>query len=631
MVDRNRVRRIKIRKLETRRIKVAASFIGVLMLAWLTDLETANGQRKRGDEGPYPVDPASVRQSDVPQGKMVKRVFSSSSIFPGTEREYAIYVPQQYDAAKPACLMVVQDGMRLASEKGASKIPIVFDNLIHANEMPVTIGVFVNPGVVPAQNENAQPRFNRSFEYDSIDNRYVDFLLSEILPAVEKDYSISSDPNDRAICGSSSGGIAAFNVAWQRPDQFRRVYTMVGTYIGLRGANEMSVLVRKTEPKPLRVFLQDGSNDLNIYCGDWWVANQGMLSALKFSGYEVDHVWGEGYHGQKHGGAIFPDAMRTIWKDWPKKVSTHFDTSHSRAPEMLLPDEGWELVSEGHQSTCGATSDADGNLYFADADEGVVFRVTADGTKSIVWNVNRWTENKRLSKPLTSPMISSLAIGADGSLYGCLPCLESVVKFNVDESNGDSMEFETIASTVKCSGIVAANDGTIYFTVPETKSVWMTQAGQKPVVAGTGFSGANGITLSPDQTLIQVSDFDGRYVWSSVRKAGGKLTHIQPYFHMHSPPAAVDVRPMSDGMCSDQAGWLLVATKMGIQICDQPGRVNLIVSPPIEASRPTSVSFVGPGDSTIFATFGTAVYKRKTKLTAAMPWSAPIKPTKPRL
>ena len=251
---------------------------------------------QKSPDGPYPIDPASERQEGVPEGQLIRGTFSESKIFPGTTREYAIYVPHQYKRSRAACLMVVQDGLKFIRDKGDWKLPIVFDNLIHSGEMPVTIGLFVEPGVVPAANENALARYNRSFEYDAIDDRYVRFLLSEMLPLVEKDYRISKLPDDRAICGSSSGGIAAFNVAWQRPDKFRRVCTTVGTYIGLRGAHEMSVMVRKAEPKPLRVFLQDGSHDLNIYCGDWWVANQGMLSALEFSGYEVNHVWGEGGH-----------------------------------------------------------------------------------------------------------------------------------------------------------------------------------------------------------------------------------------------------------------------------------------------------------------------------------------------
>ena len=295
---------------EERKSLLKFAFLVSLFICGCFAFASSQASAQDGD-GPYPLDAAQVALPDVPAGEVIERTFSDSKVFPGTERRYQLYIPKQYDKNKPACLMVFQDGTGFSKVEGRpSKTPIVFDNLIHSGEMPVTIGLFIDPGVVPAQNENAQPRFNRSFEYDAIDDRYAKFLIEEMIPEVEKDYAISDDPNDRGICGSSSGGIAAFNVAWQRPDQFRRVYTMVGTYIGLRGANEMSVLVRKTEPKPIRVFLQDGNKDLNIYCGDWWVANQGMLSALKFSGYEVDHVWGQGGHNRKHGGAVLPDAMR---------------------------------------------------------------------------------------------------------------------------------------------------------------------------------------------------------------------------------------------------------------------------------------------------------------------------------
>ncbi|QEG20486.1 SMP-30/gluconolactonase/LRE family protein [Mariniblastus fucicola] len=560
-------------------------------------------------DGPYPLDESQIRKPDVPQGEVINRTFADSKIFPGTTRNYSIYVPKQYDKSKPACLMVFQDGTGFSKVEGRpSKTPLVFDNLIHSGEMPVTIGLFIDPGVVPAQNKNAQPRFNRSFEYDAVDDRYARFLIEEMIPEVEESYAISDDPNDRGICGSSSGGIAAFNVAWQRPDQFRRVYTMVGTYIGLRGANEMSVLVRKTEPKPIRVFLQDGSNDLNIYCGDWWVSNQGMLSALKFSGYEVDHAWGQGGHNRKHGGAVLPDAMRFIWKDWPKPVKTHFDKSRSRAPEMLIDGEDWELVSKGHQYLTGLASDAEGNVYFSDRKKGELFVVSPDGEEK---KIDIGTSTEKLTSIAAQPN-GSLFVAQNGSIF--------------EHPGGGSTAYE-----VNADAMVTAHDGTLYFTDKESKSVWMKKRDGEAKLAVEGLSGAHGITLSPDQTLVYVSDFNGRYVWSCVRQEDGTLTHAQPYFHIHSPPAAVDMRTKSMGMCVDKDGWVLVATKMGIQICDQPGRVNLILPPPAGTSSTTNVILAGPDNQTLYVTCGGKLFKRKTKLTAAKSWATPVKPPKPRL
>jgi enterochelin esterase-like enzyme len=169
--------------------------------------------------------------------------------------------------------MIFEDGEAYVNENGASKAPAVMDALIHRGEMPVTIGVFVNPGEVPASADGALPRFNRSFEYDALNARHAQFLLDELLPQVQQRYKLTADPNLRGICGASSGAMAAFTAAWERPDAFRRVYSMIGTYVGLRGGDELSTLIRKTEPKPLRVFLQDGARDNNIYCGDWWMAN----------------------------------------------------------------------------------------------------------------------------------------------------------------------------------------------------------------------------------------------------------------------------------------------------------------------------------------------------------------------
>src|SRR4029078_9983515 len=264
----------------------------------------------------YPDDSASVLQKGVPRGEILKFNFSQSKIFPGTSRDCWVYIPAQYDPAKPACVYVNQDGIQW-------KAPNVFDNLIDKKEMPITIGVFITPGKVLADSGSGTlDRYNRSFEYDGLGDAYCRFILTEILPEVEKKKTsdgraihLSKSGNDRAIGGSSSGAICAFTAAWEKPEEFSRVFSAIGTYVGLRGGDRYPILIRKYEPKPIRIFLQDGSNDNNKYGGDWWMANQTMERALKFSGYEVEHVWGDGGHTGKQATAIFPDAMRYLWKD----------------------------------------------------------------------------------------------------------------------------------------------------------------------------------------------------------------------------------------------------------------------------------------------------------------------------
>ncbi|MEL7338357.1 MAG: alpha/beta hydrolase-fold protein, partial [Planctomycetota bacterium] len=302
----------------------------------------------------YLLHPDSVVKEGVPQGEVVGPFeFNDSKIYPNTKRKYWVYVPQQYDPSTPACLMVVNDGLGRA--KGW-RLPTVMDNLIADGSMPVTIGVFIDHGRYDPGIKGVQPRFNRSFEYDSVGDRYANFLLDELLPKVGQSYSISDDPNDHAIAGASSGAICAFNVAWERPDQFRRVLSTIGTYVGLRGANEFPTLIRKCEPKPLRVFLQDGSGDLDIYAGGWWTANQAMLSALNFAGYEVQHVWGTGGHNGKHGTAIMPDAMRWLWKDHGTEIKRgQFD--NVRIP-VLIPGEHWQIVDTSANVSKGKVSKA---------------------------------------------------------------------------------------------------------------------------------------------------------------------------------------------------------------------------------------------------------------------------------
>ncbi len=255
----------------------------------------------------------------VPRGEVRSGTFDSSRIFPGTVRDYFVYVPAQYRADRPACLMVFFDGAGFMKADGAFRVPTVFDNLIARGEMPVTIAVAVNPGTIPPTLPGAKPRSNRSFEYDSLGDRNARFLLEELLPAVTAGLNLTADPAGRALCGNSSGGIAAFTVAWERPDQFGKVVSHIGSFTNIRGGHAYPALVRKTKPaKPLRVFLQDGEADLDNLHGNWPLANREMAAALKFAGYDHTLVIGSGGHSGAHGGAIFPDTLRWLWRDWPK-------------------------------------------------------------------------------------------------------------------------------------------------------------------------------------------------------------------------------------------------------------------------------------------------------------------------
>jgi enterochelin esterase family protein len=280
----------------------------------LASLTTANA----ADD--YKLGPDSQKQSGVPEGKVTKHTWKST-IFPDTVRDYWVYVPAQYDKAKPACVMVFQDGAGYVKADGQFRAPVVFDNLIHKGEMPVTIGIFINPGEVPPAQPGGMAKKNRSFEYDTLSDQYARFLEKEILPEVAKDYNLRKDAAGRAICGISSGGICAFTAAWERPDLFSKVLSHVGSFTNIRGGDVYPGLIRKTEKKPIRVFLQDGSGDLDNQFGSWPLANQSIAAALKFAKYDYKFEYGDGGHNGKHGGAILPDSLRWLWRDEVEKKS----------------------------------------------------------------------------------------------------------------------------------------------------------------------------------------------------------------------------------------------------------------------------------------------------------------------
>jgi sugar lactone lactonase YvrE/enterochelin esterase-like enzyme len=566
-------------------------------------------------ETEYPLTADSKPQEGVPKGELIKFVFENSRVFPGTTRDVTVYVPRQYDPAKPACVYVNQDGLQW-------KADVVFDNLIAKGEMPVTIAIGVMHGRVKAHDgDKALDRFNRSVEYDGLGPAYAHFVLDELLPEVEKQTTtdgrairLSKSGNDRAIGGSSSGAIAAFTAAWERPDAFSRVFSTIGTYVSLRGGDRYPGLIRKYEPKPLRVFLQDGSNDLNIYGGDWWMANQTMQRALAFAGYEHAFEWGDGGHNGKHGTALFPQAMRFLWKGWPEPVKP--GAGAPQLQEILIPGENWQLVWEGGKYTDGLTSNAAGEAFFNDLPNSKSYKVSLDGT---------------VSELTGSGYAQGQAFGPDGRLHAALGKEGKIVTYEFGGFGGVLAQ-RVVAEGCRGNDLVVLANSNVYVTEPaadgsKVSTIWLIRPDGSKQVVDTGLRTASGIAASPDQTLLYVSDASSHWVYSYQIQPDGSLQHKQRYYHLHAPDAADDAG--ADGLIVDAAGRLYVTTRLGLQVCDQAGRVNCII--PTPNGQAGNVVFGGAGLDTLFVTAGDRVFKRKVKAKAAPSFAAPIKPKPPGL
>jgi enterochelin esterase family protein len=303
----------------------------------LAILLTGSEAFAQGTDAYYKLGPDSLEQEGVPRGKMEGPFTLPCKVYPGTAHTYWVYVPAQYDKSKPASLIVFNDGQAFKNEKGDIRAQNVLENLIHRREIPVMIGVFINPGKRPDQPEPNPKEWgdrttNRPTEYNTPDDKYARIICGELLPELYQKYNISKDPEQHAIGGASSGAIAAFMVAWERPDQFRKVISFIGSFVNLRGGHVYPERVLAGDKKPIRIYFQDGRND-NRGAGkkggtynpdrDWFHQNVRLVEALKKKGYDVNNVWGIGGHSSKHGGAILPDMMRWLWRDQPVSVDVN--------------------------------------------------------------------------------------------------------------------------------------------------------------------------------------------------------------------------------------------------------------------------------------------------------------------
>ena len=588
--------------------------LGLLLTVSLLPAFSADDYRPGSDSLPQP---------GVPKGTVVKDSYTAAetSVFPGTIRDYQVYLPAGFDASKPAPFMVFQDGV-------IYQAPVVFDNLVAKKEIPPLVGIFVKPGVVPAANENALPRFNRSYEYDTVNGNYARFLVDELLPAIEKKQGIrlSTDPNEAAIAGSSSGGICAWQVAWERPDRFRRVFTSVGTYVGIHGGDQIPVLVRKVEPKPIRVFLQSGTGDNNLYCGDWWMANQTMERALTWAGYDVNHAWGDGGHNQKHATAIFPDVLRWLWRDWQtnKEIKAN--------PRGESKWKGYEEVGEGEWTRFWA-GDAFAHHLTANQDGQLFCSITGNTRSRVISLSPSGNEKTVVEFPGGNSSPYGLCVSSSGGLHVCDG--ETLRRVNQDGT-------ASVILNAEATGIVSfalTPDGRVYLAGSSMHKL----ASANPLSADARLrsfeprdvdpllpENPDHVVLAPDQTHLYVTDSWRRFVFVWQIGSDGCLVNGQRYGRLELPDDCTPYpHDFTHGMCVDTNGWLYVATDLGVQVLDPCGRVNFILPTP---KQPYDVCFGGPDLSELFIACGDAIYKRKTKAHGYLSGQmAPLKPASPKL
>ncbi|MEP7320450.1 MAG: alpha/beta hydrolase-fold protein [Saprospiraceae bacterium] len=536
--------------------------------------------------------------AQVPTGQIKGPFKFHSKIYPGTERNYWLYIPVQYDAGKPACSMIVQDGL---SRANGWKLSEHLDTLIANKDIPVMIGIYIDHGRVLSKDTTNYPRYNRSFEYDGLGDQYARFLIEEIIPEVKKSYNLSDNPDDRCITGASSGAICAFNAAWERPDLFHRVFSTIGTYVGLRGADEMATLVRKTEPKPLRIYLEDGYNDLNIYAGDWYLTNQYMLSALTWAGYEVNHAWGEGAHSSTHALTIITDALKWIWKDWPNPVTAHLDAY--KGMPIIKNQDGWKEVNTGIAYLDRVTSNSTGEVYFTSRDANGIWHLGSDGTIDALKQYNK--------------SYNEIAFDAEDHLIYCNKSTNSIML-------ADKIWPKALVDGIKSDRFETTPEG-FYFNHTNLNKLGYYNFKSKKVSYIPVSSKVTGIALNAEQSFLNVMQDNAVFGTSYKINADGTLEYGQSYIHYHIPYGSKTAEPRSGVI--DTANILYTATNMGVQISDQLGRVNMIL--PAPGVFVSDLAFGGVDMNQLYIISNGKLYMRKLNTRGKLSTMHSLKPPRP--
>jgi gluconolactonase len=598
----------------------------------------------------YSLGPDSQPQSGVPKGTLSRHVLAPGKFFPGTPHNYQVYVPAQYEASRPTTFMIFLDGGGYAGNN--VRVPVVLDNLIARRDVPPMIAIFLDPGVMPALSDQAQNRYERIFEYDSLTPRFATFLIEELIPEVAATYNLSKDANDRGIAGLSTGGVGAFVAAWNRPDQFRRVITWIGSFGNFRGADRLPGLIRRSEPRPLRIFMQTGRQDLVNYAGSWYLENPRMAAALEFAGNDVKIELGEDGHSNRHGASILPDTLRWLWRDYPRPISVAeaqpgagrgiFAQLVPRrevvppppAPAPTAPAAGapaagrgagprgavyaliyrdklWEQVGDTYKSAASPAMDKDGNVFFADPASNRIYKSDAARLVSV------FKENSGGAR--------ALRFGADGRLYAAQLSARRLVSY------GPAGDEKVVAQNIQANDLVLTKSGAIYFVDTAQKAVgYLDGKGQRRLVYNRGeIMSPTALTLTPDQAMLLVGDGMDRFQWSFQIAADGSLVNGEPFQRLEMPEEGLFSGV--GGLTVDSLGYMWATSAMGIQVCEQPGRcANILNKPEFSATPITDIAFGGPDRAWLYVTQGSKIFRRETRRTGVVAWE-PVKPPQPGL